>query len=176
MIIYTLLLSKQICVRLLFFLYFVFFAISCSQGGEIMDKIDQKVSNFTLTTIDSKTWSLADHSGKYILINFWATWCAPCRDEMPSLNNLQKRFNTKNLEVVGIHVGPNLKNVRSFLDNVPLDFTILLDNDLQLASLGITNLPTTLLLDKKGYAIYSAVGERHWDSAEMINFIEQTTQ
>jgi len=141
-----------------------------------MNKIDQKVGNFTLITVDSKTWSLSDHAGKHILINFWATWCAPCRDEMPSLNNLQKKFNTRNLEVVGVHVGPNLKNVKSFLDKVPLDFTILLDNNLKLASLGVLNLPTTLLLDKKGNAIYSAVGERQWDSEEMIEFIERTTQ
>jgi len=157
-------------------LYFIFFVTACSQESEIMNKIDQKVGNFTLITVDNKTWSLSDHTGKHILINFWATWCAPCRDEMPSLNNLQKRFNTQNLEVVGVHVGPNLKNVRSFLEKVPLDFTILLDSNLKLAGLGIPNLPTTLLLDKKGNAIYSAVGERQWDSEEMIDFIERITQ
>lgn len=127
--------------------------------------------NFTLQAIDGTSVRLDDYRGKFVLLNFWATWCAPCRKEMPALDNLHKKLNGDGLEVIGIHVGPSLDGIKKFLDQVPVEFTILVDQDMRLANWGVMGLPTTFLVNPEGKIVYRAVGEREWDSARMIRFI-----
>ena len=127
--------------------------------------------DFMLDAIDGASVGLDDYRGKFVLLNFWATWCAPCRKEMPALDNLHKQLNNTGLEVVGIHVGPSLDGIKKFLDQVPVEFTILIDQDMVLANWGVMGLPTTYLINPEGRIVYRAVGEREWDSARMIRFI-----
>ena len=127
--------------------------------------------SFNLSSIDGKSVSLESFKGKFVLLNFWATWCAPCRKEMPSMNNLHRQLSSKGLEVVGIHVGPSLAGVKKFLTDIPVDFTILIDKDMGLSSYGVRGLPTTYLINPEGKLIYSATGEREWDSPEVIEFL-----
>lgn len=127
--------------------------------------------NFTLETLDGTSVDLGDYRDKFVLLNFWATWCAPCRKEMPALDNLHKELNHAGLEVVGVHVGPSLDSIKKFLDQVPVEFTILVDLNMELANWGVLGLPTTFLISPEGRIVYRAVGEREWDSAGMIRFI-----
>lgn len=149
------------------------FLMSTVQAGNLMDPIAgaPKASGFNLEGINGKSKSLDDYKGKFVLLNFWATWCAPCRKEMPAMSNLHNKLNGRGLEVVGVHVGPSLAGVKKFLQSVPVDFTILLDKDMSLANWGVRGLPTTFLINPDGKLIYKATGEREWDSPEMVKFI-----
>ncbi|MEM7402156.1 MAG: TlpA disulfide reductase family protein, partial [Pseudomonadota bacterium] len=136
-----------------------------------------KAANFNLENTHGGDVSLSDFKGKFVLLNFWATWCAPCRKEMPAMSNLHNDFKDAGLEVVGVHVGPSLAGIKKFLEAVPVSFTILIDKDMSLASWGVQGLPTTFLINPDGKLTYKAVGEREWDSQEMVKFLQdQVTQ
>ncbi len=147
--------------------------ISFSNAGGLMDKIPSaKVSNFTLMSANGTDISLSDYEGKFVILNFWATWCPPCVKEMPALNVLHNKLNSGNgLEVVGIHVGPALATVKQFLKDKPVDFDILIDKNMSLSSWQVSGLPTTFLINPSGKLIYKATGEREWGSDEMIEFL-----
>jgi thiol-disulfide isomerase/thioredoxin len=143
-------------------------------AGELMEPISgsPKTGSFNLERIDGKEVGLGDFKGKFVLLNFWATWCAPCRKEMPAMSNLHDAFGGSGLEVVGVHVGPSLAGVKKFLEAVPVSFTILMDKDMSLASWGVQGLPTTFLINPEGKLVYKAIGEREWDSPEMVDFLK----
>ncbi len=140
----------------------------------LMDPVSgsPKAGDFSLENVSGKSTSLSDYKGKFVLLNFWATWCAPCRKEMPAMDNLHNEFGGGGLEVVGIHVGPSLAGVKKFLEAVPVTFSILMDKDMSLASWDVRGLPTTFLISPDGKLIYKAVGEREWDSPEMVKFLK----
>lgn len=144
-----------------------------TNAARLMDEVagNPQASNFTLNSTGGGSVSLNDFKGKFVLLNFWATWCAPCRKEMPSMSNLHSKLNGKGLEVIGVHVGPSLAGVKKFLGEVPVNFTILIDKDMSLAGWGVRGLPMTFLINPDGKLIYSATGERKWDSAEMVKFL-----
>lgn len=149
------------------------FAVPVFAEG-LMDPISgsPKAGGFNLEGINGQEVSLVDYKGKFVLLNFWATWCAPCRKEMPAMSNLHNEFGGEGLEVVGVHVGPSLAGVKKFLEAVPVSFTILMDKDMSLASWGVQGLPTTFLVNPEGKLVYKAVGEREWDSPEMVKFLK----
>lgn len=147
--------------------------ISLSSAGGLMDKMSAtEASNFTLMSAHGSDVSLSDYEGKFVLLNFWATWCPPCVKEMPALNRLHNKLNGNNgLEVVGVHVGPALATVKQFLKDKPVDFDIVIDKNMSLSSWQVSGLPTTFLISPSGKLIYKATGEREWDSDEMVEFI-----
>ncbi len=134
---------------------------------------EPEAEGFNLDAVDGTNVSLDDFQGKFVLLNFWATWCAPCRREMPALNNLHNELNNSGLEVVGVHVGPSLNGVKNFLEQVPVEFTILVDQDMGLTNWGVLGLPTTFLIDSEGRLIHKAIGERKWDSPAMVRFLTE---
>ncbi len=140
----------------------------------LMDPISgsPKAGGFNLEGMNGNEVNLNDYKGKFVLLNFWATWCAPCRKEMPAMSNLHNEFGGSGLEVVGVHVGPSLAGIKKFLEAVPVSFTILIDKDMSLASWGVRGLPTTFLINPEGKLVYKAVGEREWDSPEMVKFLK----
>ena len=148
--------------------------VSCSDNQNYpMNKIDSsETATFNLKTLDNKSLSLSEFQGSYVLVNFWATWCKPCVREIPSLNNLYKKFKDKNFEIIAINVGQNAEVVNNFINTTsPIDFTILLDENIDLVSWKVEAIPTTFLVDDKGTIIYKVEGEKHWDSPEFISFI-----
>ena len=157
-------------------LIFIFALISINPVWAVglMEPIDgkTKAASFNLENTKGSNVSLSDYSGKFVLLNFWATWRAPCRKEMPAMNNLHNEFNGESLEVVGVHVGPSLAGIKKFLEAVPVSFTILVDKDMSLANWGVQGLPTTFLVNPDGKLVYKAVGEREWDSPEMVKFLQ----
>ena len=160
-------------------LFFMIVVMSPVSAGGLMDPMESKskAANFNLENTHGTEVSLSDYKGKFVLLNFWATWCAPCRKEMPAMSNLHDDFKDVGLEVVGVHVGPSLAGIKKFLESVPVSFTILIDKDMSLASWGVQGLPTTFLINPEGKLIYKAVGEREWDSPEMVKFLQdQVTQ
>lgn len=143
------------------------------RAGTLMEPISGKpaAEEFRLDAVNGGSVSLYDFRGKFVLLNFWATWCAPCRSEMPALNSLHKEMSSDGLVVVGVHVGPSLNGVNQFLDQVPVEFTILIDQDMGLTNWGVLGLPTTFLVNPEGRLVYKAVGERKWNSKAMKRFL-----
>jgi peroxiredoxin len=115
--------------------------------------------DFTLPTLDGGSITLSDLKGKVVLINFWTTWCPPCREEMPSLEKLYRHFKHEKFTLLAV-------------DN--LSFPILLDKagDVS-AKYGANAIPTTYIIDKKGKAVGKAVGPRKWNGDHAKAIIEE---
>ncbi|RWA75427.1 MAG: TlpA family protein disulfide reductase [Mesorhizobium sp.] len=118
--------------------------------------------------------TLADYSGKLVLLNIWATWCAPCRKEMPTLDRLQAEFGGPDFEVVALSVdrgGPKL--VKKFFAEIGVTHLALnIDTSSNaMFALGIVGLPTTLLINRQGKEIGRLIGPAEWDAPDMVNFI-----
>ena len=148
---------------------------SLAVASQLMHKMpnDSVATNFTLMSAHGNDISLSDYRGKFVLLNFWATWCPPCVKEMPALNVLHNKLKGRNgLYVVAVHAGPALATVKKFLKDNPVDYDVVIDKNMSLSSWQVSGLPTTFLINPDGKVIYKATGEREWDSEEMINFIK----
>lgn len=124
--------------------------------------------DFTLNDIDGQRITLSEFRGKMVLLNFWATWCVPCRAEMPSLNNLYLALKDKGLVVLAISVDTSEKSVRSFIAEKKIAFPVLIDKDKEVYfdKYALFGLPVTILI-KDGIIVEKVMGEREWDSQEM---------
>ena len=124
-----------------------------------------------MTDFDGKVNDLADLKGKLVVVNFWATWCPPCRREMPSLESLRTRLDKHGLVVLAVDVGEDADTVFSFsgqLEPAP-NFPLLLDQDSKaMQRWKVRGLPTTFVIDPQGRLIFRAVGGREFDSPAMI--------
>ena len=108
-------------------------------------------------------WRLADARGQPVLLNFWASWCEPCRAEMPSLEALAVREAGKGLKVVAVNFRETDGAIRRFLDRTPLALPILRDSDGGAAKdWGVRIYPTTIAVDRRGRAAFSVIGELDW--------------
>lgn len=117
--------------------------------------------------------SLDEFSGKPLLVNFWATWCLPCRVEMPSLDRLSAAVEGKNLQVITISLDRNLERVPEIFEEMQLEHLDLYTdpNNKIWTALGIQALPTTLLLDSEGRELGRLVAPAEWDSDEWVEFL-----
>jgi thiol-disulfide isomerase/thioredoxin len=124
-----------------------------------------------LEDIDGVEHDLADLKGRLVLVNFWATWCPPCRREMPSMERLYQQFNARGLTVLAVDVGEDMDTVFAFtgqLDPAPT-FPLLLDIDSSAAQdWGVKGLPTSFVVDPEGRVIIRAVGGTEFDDAAAV--------
>jgi peroxiredoxin len=132
--------------------------------------------DFTLEDIDGKKFSLKEYRGKVVLLNFWATWCPPCRREMPSMERLNREFRGKDFVVLALNQMEDTDQVFTYtaeLDVSPT-FTILFDKNSDVSrAYGVLGLPTTYLIDKKGNIRFRAIGGREFDHPEVKKQILQ---
>ncbi|MBS4010760.1 MAG: TlpA family protein disulfide reductase, partial [Roseovarius sp.] len=109
----------------------------------------------------------ADFQGRHVVLNFWATWCAPCRAEMPTLSNLQTEMGSEDFEVVTIATGRNAPTAMAkFFDEIDVD-NLPLHTDPKSAlarAMGVFGLPITVIIDPEGHEIARLQGDAHWDS------------
>lgn len=121
--------------------------------------------------------TLADFQGKVLLLNLWATWCAPCRHEMPALDRLQEKLGGRDFQIVALSVDRGgLPAVRRFYEQVGVrSLPIYIDTaGTALRQAGATGLPTTLLLDRNGREIRRFVGPAEWDGPAMVAVVQNT--
>ena len=117
---------------------------------------------------------LADYKGKVILINFWATWCAPCRDEMPSIQRLKETLAGRPFVVLGVNLDEPESRIEKFLSGVKLDFPILLDPGRRAAKAwGARILPASYVVGPDGRVRYTVVGEINWDNEHIVARISE---
>lgn len=131
-----------------------------------------KAPEFTLRTVQGDLFQLSDLRGKVVLLNFWGTWCGPCRREIPDFNKLHKKYQKNGLEIVGLTISSGSpKNIMDFMDEWDMKYTVLTDvNNYETqtvtADFGraigqpITGLPTTLIIDPEGYIVKGYIGPR----------------
>ncbi len=133
---------------------------------------ETKAPDFKLATIGGEEFYLSDYAGKVVMLNFWGTWCPPCRKEIPDLVNLQTKYNKDGLEIVGITLNSgSAAEIQKFADQKQINYTILTDfgnNETQAVTnlygqaVGepISSIPTTLLIDRDGYIVKGYLGAR----------------
>ncbi len=139
----------------------------------------QPVSEETFTDAAGTVTSFADYEGKYLLVNFWATWCAPCRKEMPSLDRLQAELGSEMFEVVPIATGRNPKPSldKFFAEAEIMNLPILLDPKQTLArDMAVLGLPITLIVDPEGNEIARLRGDAEWDSDSAKAIVKALTE
>jgi peroxiredoxin len=125
-----------------------------------------------LRDLDGRLHRLSDYRGKVVLINFWATWCAPCRDEMPSIQALQRKLAGRPFAVLAVNLDEPESRIRNFLDQVKVDFTVLLDPERQVARAWEARiLPASFVIGPEGRVRYSLVGEINWDHELVVSRI-----
>ncbi len=145
-------------------------AAGCDDAPRLMEVASGKPApDFTLPNLDGEPWTLSQARGQVLLINFWATWCAPCRREMPALTRLHEAMAGEGFQVIGVHVGPSAE-IEMFLEETTVGFPVLVDAELALENWKVPMLPATFLIDAEGRARYWAIGEREWDSPEAMEF------
>ncbi|MCL2602083.1 MAG: TlpA family protein disulfide reductase [Treponema sp.] len=121
----------------------------------------------TLATTQGSNLTLSELKGKAVLLNFWATWCPPCRDEMPSMEALYRRYKDAGLEIVAVNVREDRGQVQSFMASYRLSFPAVLDADGRVSGIyGVRALPTSFLINKEGKIVARLVGFSNWDTPE----------
>ena len=132
--------------------------------------------NFTLPDLDGKPHKLSDYRGKVVLVNFWATWCPPCRREMPSMERLSKRLKDQPFVILAINQQEDPEQVFVFtgqLDPSPT-FPILFDRNSKVANAwSVQGLPASFIVDQKGRVVYRAMGGREFDHPEIEQAIRK---
>jgi thiol-disulfide isomerase/thioredoxin len=130
--------------------------------------------DFTLADLNKKQITLSGLKGKVVFLNFWATWCAPCVQEMPTMERLHQELGPKGLVVLAVNYQEDAKDVKEFFSKHKLTFTALLDFDANVAeSYRTWGLPMTVIVNKRGELVGKAAGPRDWHSKEAREFFEQ---
>ncbi len=128
---------------------------------------------FNLTDLEGKTWRPADFAGRAVLLNFWATWCEPCRAEMPALQQLADRHGLEKLLVLAINFKEKPTQALRFVKSTGLTLPVLLDIDGQLAQRwGVKVFPTTLTIDSRGQPRHRVRGELDWNGQAAEKLID----
>lgn len=135
------------------------------------------IAAFDLKALEGGTVRSKELAGKVVLLNFWATWCGPCKEEMPSLAKLQTQFDSARFQVVTITTDMHPRGIKQFLDHLGIHLPVLFDEseDVSRAFL-VRGLPTTVLIGQDGRAVGRAVGPRAWDSDESIALVQHVLE
>ena len=136
--------------------------------GEKPDADSADLYAFTLKDLNDKEHNLADYKGKFVFLNFWATWCPPCRAEMPSMQKMYETWDQSKYVLIAVNSGETKKHVKKFAEENGYTFPILLDKDSKIArQFNIRGIPTTFIIGKDGQVLEKIVGSREWTAKDM---------
>ena len=157
----------------------VFLLIGCDsstsqQPASKAGQVENVAPDFTLTDMQGQQVSLSQFRGKVVILNFWATWCPPCREEMPSMERLYREFESKGLVMLAVNVDKNGKQaVAKFLQKTPHSFPILLDSDnIAQNAYGVFRFPESFIIDRNGIVVEKIIGGRDWMSGSTFKLIK----
>ena len=129
-------------------------------------------ADFTLKDVEGKSHKLSDYRGKVVMINFWATWCPPCRYELPSMQRAYEKLKRSDVEFLAINLGEDADTIFTFTADYPVTFPLLMDLDSSVSNMyPVIGLPTTYFVNPEGYLVYRAIGSREWDEKQMLDKI-----
>lgn len=135
------------------------------------------MATFDLKDLDGVTIHSRDLAGKVVLLNFWATWCGPCKEEMPSLAKLQSQFDPTWFRVVTVTTDMHPQGIKHFLNHLGIQLPVLFDEGEDVSrSFLVRGLPTTILIARDGRAVGRAVGPRAWDSEESVALVQHVLE
>jgi peroxiredoxin len=151
-------------------------AASCSAGkgdAQLTALLDLAAApQFDLKTPDGSRVRLSDFRGKPLIVNFWATWCPPCRAEMPSFQRAWEQLEAEGIGVIAINVGEDAETIGQFTDESPVTFPLPMDEKSQtIQAWPVSGVPTTFVVDAKGRLAYVATGEREWDDPALLELV-----
>src|SRR6201993_1635308 len=127
---------------------------------------------FTLDARGGKEVSLAQYRGQVVMLNFWASWCGPCRQEMPLLESIYKKYNKLGFTLLGVNVEPDSKAADDWLKDTPVTFPVGYDKDSKVSQLyAVSGMPSTVIIDRKGNLRYLHHGYKPGDESEYLNSI-----
>jgi len=128
-----------------------------------------------LTGLDGSKVSIDSFRGKFVILNIWATWCAPCRQELPSLERLSRILDPQRFVVAGLSVDDDVLQAREYLIDKGITFAGYIDQDMRISTdlLGIRIFPDTLLISPQGILLRRITGERVWDDPNVIKALEE---
>jgi len=167
---------RRFGVLLVCMLIFLFFVAGCEKiAGSIKVKrmeIDKPAPDFVLQDASGNTWKLSNLKGKVVFVNFWATWCKPCRDEMPAMEALNKSMAEKPFQMLSIVFNDDLQMANSFARRLGATFPVLANPGPELAeAYMITGVPETFLIDTEGILRHKFIGPYDWDTPEMRSIV-----
>lgn len=126
-----------------------------------------------LEDIAGKRHALADYAGKVVLVNFWATWCEPCRAEMPSMERLRQRYPQSAFSILAVNVDEPEQRIRAFLERTALGFTVLADPGMRVTRAWSARvLPSSFLIGRDGRIRYSVRGDLDWSSEPIVRVVD----
>jgi peroxiredoxin len=130
--------------------------------------------NFTFPDLNGQQVSLSDHRGKVVLVNIWATWCPPCRQEMPSMQKLYERFKGENFEILAVSIDSTGREaVAPFVRTMNLTFPIILDPKEDIRPLyGVTGVPESFIIDKEGIVVEKIIGPIDWATPKAFLYFQ----
>jgi len=146
---------------------------AAARAGELSPAPLAAPVELQLPDLDGQDRRLDEYEGKVVLVNFWASWCTPCIEEMPSIQRLADAMRAKPFAVIGVNVAEGDLRVRTFVKRLGISFLVLLDRDNAVfRRWGATLLPTTYILDGKGVIRYVGLGPLEWDATEIIGMLD----
>jgi thiol-disulfide isomerase/thioredoxin len=141
-------------------------------ASEGIDPID-----FTLPLLDGTRTTLSQYKGKVVFLNFWATWCGPCRSEMPSMEAVYQRLKNRGFEILAVNLGDSRSEVSAFMNEYKLNFPAVLDEkNITGNYYNVQAIPTTYIIDRRGLIIARLVGSINWNTPKVISALETTLQ
>lgn len=156
-------------------IFLVFLMVLPVWGQHPAPEVDHVAPDFTLPDLEGNQISLSTYKGRVVLLNFWATWCPPCRLEMPTMEKAYRKYRDKGFEVVAVSVDAGPKSsVKSFLREFGLSFQVLLDPDMEtLRAYRGFSLPMTVVIDRQGVIRSRELGYRDWSDGESTKLFQR---
>jgi thiol-disulfide isomerase/thioredoxin len=128
--------------------------------------------DFTLPAVGGKSLSLSQYKGQVVMINFWATWCGPCRQEMPLLDAMYRKYKGMGFTLIGVNVEPDSAAAEKFLKGLPVSFPVAFDADSKVSKLyNVQGMPSTVIVDRKGNARVLHKGYRPGDENTYLDHV-----
>ena len=149
-------------------------ALVFSTGSFASNKSKGKAPDFTLKSYSGVNVKLSELRGDVILLNFWASWCGPCRQEMPLLNDLHKKYKKLGFSVVGVNVEENSRKAKQIVKDVGIKFPILFDTENKVSGLyDVSAMPSTVLIDRSGNMRYLHKGYKPGDMSAYKKWVKK---
>ena len=147
--------------------------VALSTGQALAVGLQEEAPDFTLKSLDGANLRLEEYRGQVVLINFWASWCGPCRQEMPLLDRLHHRYEDTGFAVLGINVEGDADSAREIVDKTAVTFPILIDAGQKVSELySLEAMPSTIVVDRDGVIRYIHLGYKPGDEAKYVEVVK----